>query len=631
MGDALRITGLISGMDTDSTVQKLIKLEQTKVDQVKQEKQYLEWQKEDYRDVANLLRGFQDDFFEVLSPTSNMRSSTAFNMFAGSASVAGVDSSAVTISTTAKSIVGSISIDSVTRLATKDSYASGSEVFGNIISGDIDTIANINTQLAIDNTMSFSLDGVSKTITLEAGGYADHDAFITDINTKLQAEYTNVDIVVDKNGVDPFQLEFNIYQSGTTTDETGHVLTIDNDNTALLDLVALSVGDSNTVNLSATLADVFGKSGNTSLTINDTVFSFADTTSVSEVMSQINSSVAGVTLSYDTFTDKFTFESNSVGTDAEISITDTSGLFADFKLQGGGESHTGPVNSEFVVNGVTTTRSSNTFEINGTSITLNEVPAGAVDVTINADATDAKALIVKFVESYNKLISTLNDKVDERKNYDYEPLTTEQKSEMTDDDIETWQAQAKKGTLRNDVQLSSITSSLRTAMYEAVEGLGISLYEIGIQSSPNYKDAGKLEIDETKLDAALAERPNEIIELFTKESDTTYASYTNRTTRNSENGLSNRIYDILQDNIRLTRNDDGQRGYLIETAGLETGIDTTSDMASKIIAMDERIDDLLDYLASQESKYYQQFASMEAAMSAYSNQSAWLSSQFGGA
>jgi flagellar hook-associated protein 2 len=201
---------------------------------------------------------------------------------------------------------------------------------------------------------------------------------------------------------------------------------------------------------------------------------------------------------------------------------------------------------------------------------------------------------------------------------------------MTDDDIEAWQKQARKGTLRNDRSLSSITSSLRTAMYESIEGLGISLYDIGIQSSSDYKEKGKLVIDDTKLDKALAERPNEIIEMFTKQSSTTYTSFSNRGLRNSENGLANRINDILQDNIRITRNDNGNRGYLIMKSGLETGVDTTSDMAKKIISMDERIDDLLEMLADQEEKYYAQFGAMESAMASLQSQSSWLSSQFGG-
>jgi flagellar hook-associated protein 2 len=617
-------------MDTDTTVKKLIQLEQTKVDKAEQEKQYLEWQREDYRDISNVLRGFQDEYFDVLNSSSNMRSENTFSLFSASATLGGATTSAVSIQTTGSSITGEFTIDSVTRLATKDSYVSGSEVLGDITTGVMSAISDINTQIDTDNTLTFTLDGVTKEITLDQTDYLDFNEFATDLSSKLQAAYTNVDITAEVTGGGSDQLVFKVYQNGTTTDEPGHVFTIEDDNATLLGHMNVTSGTSNTVNLDKSLADVFGKSGSTALNINGTAFIFSETDSISSVLNEINSSSAGVTIGYDSFSDKFTLESNGVGTDSTISITDTNGLLADFKLQGGAETHSGPVNSEFVVNGVTTTRSSNTFEINGTNVTLNEIPSGSITVDVGTSTDTAKDLIVKFVASYNEMIVKINDKLAEKRNYDYDPLTNDQKSEMTDDDIESWQKEARKGTLRNDNVLRVLTNDLREALYETISGIGITLSDIGIQTSANYKDQGKLIIDETKLDSALRDRPNEVIQLFTKESEVAYTDYSNRSSRYNQNGLSHRIHDIIQDNIRLTRDDDGNKGYLIDKAGIETGTDSTSYMAERIQEMDDKIDDLLDLLANQEEKYYSQFAAMESAMSQLSNQSAWLASQFGG-
>ena len=600
MSDMLRITGLVSGMDTDTTVKKLIQAEQVKVDKVRQEKQYMEWQKDDYREVANLLRGFQDEFFDYLNPATNMQSSSTFNMFQGSSSIAGVTSDAVSIKTSSSSIVGSFTINSVEHLATKDSYVSAEEVMSDITSGKMGTeataIAAIKVQLGNDNTMSFTLDGVTKEISFdpteydEVGEMDTYAQFADLISTKLKAEFTNVDITAEM-AVD--QMTFKIYKNDTTTDETGHVFTIVNDNSDLLNIMKLSAGQSNTVNTSETLAEVFGKSGNSTFTINDVAFSFAEDATISEVMSEINSSSADVTLSYDGFSDNFTLESNQVGSDSAINLVDgAAGLFSDFKLQGveGVDFvHTAAENAEFVVNGVTTTRSSNTFEISGTVVTLNSKPVGAVDIDITSDPTDVKDMIVKFVDKYNDMISEINDLVTSSRNYDYDPLTTEQKEVMSDDDIESWEMEAKKGTLRGDATLSRLTEALRTSLYESVDGVGISLYEIGIQTSSNYKEQGKLIVDEDKLDAALKDRPSEVIQLFTKESSTEYTSFSERGTRSAENGLAYRLSDILKDNIRITRDNNGSKGYLIEKAGLETGVDATSDMAKKLLDMDDKI------------------------------------------
>ena len=628
MSDILRLTGMVSGMDTDSLVQKLIQFDQIKVDKAKQEKQYLEWQKEDYREIANLLRGFQDEYFDVLNPATNMRSGSAFNMFTGKATVAGVSSSAVSIVTSSSSIAGNFTIDSVSQLATEDKYTSGSEVLGNLTTGVMDTIGNINAQIDIDNQMSFTFDGVTKIIELNQTDYADYDAFAADLSVQLQDAFTNVDITAEVSGGN--QLEFKIYSSGTVVEEAGHGLSVNSTNPDLLNLVQLKDGQSSNVNTAETLSDVFGRVGDSSLTINGTSFTFTDDTTITEVMSEVNSSFAGVTLSFDSFSDKFTLKSNSVGSDSVIDITDTDGLLSDMKLQGGTESYTAASNAVLEVNGVTTSRSSNTFEINGTSVTLNSIPTAPIEVSINTDTSEVKDLVVKFVDSYNEMISKVTELVSSERNYDYSPLTDEQKEAMSDEDIEVWQTKARRGTLSDDATLEKITSSLRVALYESVEGVGITLSEIGIQTSSNYLSKGKLVINEGKLDSVLSERTNEVIELFTKESDITYTSYVDQETRRSENGLSNRIYDILRDNIRITGNNSGQKGYLIEKAGPEFGIDTSSDMADKLKLMDSKIDDLLDLLGRQEEKYYQQFARMESAMSSLSAQGDWLASQFGG-
>ena len=44
----MRISGLASGLDTESIINDLMKIEQLKVDKLKQQKQLLEWRRDDY-------------------------------------------------------------------------------------------------------------------------------------------------------------------------------------------------------------------------------------------------------------------------------------------------------------------------------------------------------------------------------------------------------------------------------------------------------------------------------------------------------------------------------------------------------------------------------------------------------
>ena len=54
----MRMTGLISGMDTESMVKELVKANSTKVDNVKKEKQKLEWKKEAWQDLNTKIYNF---------------------------------------------------------------------------------------------------------------------------------------------------------------------------------------------------------------------------------------------------------------------------------------------------------------------------------------------------------------------------------------------------------------------------------------------------------------------------------------------------------------------------------------------------------------------------------------------
>ena len=107
--------------------------------------------------------------------------------------------------------------------------------------------------------------------------------------------------------------------------------------------------------------------------------------------------------------------------------------------------------------------------------------------------------IKTFVDGYNDLIEDLNEKLSERKNRDFQPLSAEQKEAMSEKEIELWEEKAKAGLLGRDPIISKVLSSMRNAMSAPVEGAdGTSaspidtLEEIGINLSDNWRDHGKL-------------------------------------------------------------------------------------------------------------------------------------------
>ena len=144
------------------------------------------------------------------------------------------------------------------------------------------------------------------------------------------------------------------------------------------------------------------------------------------------------------------------------------------------------------------------------------------------------------MDSYNGLIANISDKTSEKKNNDYPPLTDAQKKALSDDEIKKWETLAKKGTLRRDSTLSSLLTKMRTSIYTSVSNTSFgSLSKIGISTTSNYLEGGKLEIDEEKLRAAIAEDPNGIYNLFMADGEKTVDGKT--TTSFSENGIARRL------------------------------------------------------------------------------------------
>lgn len=444
------------------------------------------------------------------------------------------------------------------------------------------------------------------------------------INDKVKDEGINVDVNGDK-------LIF--------VNTNGKEIKIANSTHETVEALGFKNGATNNLNLQDTLQDAFGITGTVNIEINGVSFEFKETDTVKSVMDKINSSNAGVTISYSSVSDKFILQSDKEGAANKIRISPEDNILIE-KLFGDttGEAHIKQkaVDAKFTLDGVETTRSSNTFEVDGIKYTLNSVTNGEeVEITINSDPDQLVTKIKDFVNAYNELIGKINAKTSESRKkastYEYyEPLTDEQKKEMSEKDIELWEEAAKTGLLRNDATLMKITESMRRALYDAVEGVGLRIFDIGITTSTAYTDKGKLVIDEEKLRKAIEENPDQVAELFTKKSSISYDS-SDRATRYAENGLSSRLLDIINDNIRTTVDSKGYRGILIEKAGIENTVSNVNNMMSKEIErQNNEIEALLERLADKENRYFLMFSRMETALQSMNNQSAFLMGQLSG-
>jgi flagellar hook-associated protein 2 len=631
----LRLTGMASGLDTESMIKQLMKAEQYKVDRVKQEKQVLQWKRNDYRNMTNILKGFSDSFMNVLS-SSDMRSANSYKAFTVNSS-----NSAVVSATANADAVGGTHEVAVTQLA-KAAYAVGTDTVSAALQGtaiDATTLASITGK-----DFNMTLNGITKNIKL-TGDYtidpanpdipAAHAAALNNLKTELDTKIT----AAFGSGKITVEISADNKLSFSSADSKIALTSGTSDALAQLGFVS---GSTNRLNLSAKL------STSAEFKINGISFTADTTKTMKDVISEVNSSAAGVTLSYSEATDKFTLTSKVKGAGDAIVVEqkDINGNFIpDINFLGikTTDIQLGQ-DAKLIYDGTAITRNDNAFTLDGIKFNLlavsqlvdaNDPTKGLVKTSITLDQDVDKVFknILSFVDKYNELVGKLTGELGEVRDKDYQPLTEDQKASMSETDIKTWEAKASSGMLRNDSLLSGVLNEMRSAIYASIEGISEGVFSIGIKTG-DYTQKGKLIIDETKLKDAIKNKPDLVANIFNKESDINYSvnlSSTDKTTRYKENGIVNRLYDIIQKNVTTLRNDKGQKGLLIEKAGYsEDYIDISSYISKQIKDKDTQIDTLIERLQNKEDSYYRKFSALESAMSKMSSQSSWISQQFGG-
>ena len=608
------IAGLVSGLDTESIVQSMTLATRNKIAKQEASVTKLQWKQSSYRTVTKALKEFQSKYLDILASGSLRRSSTYSTV------AASTTSSAVSVSATSGATAGNITIDNITQLATNQKITTGAASVSKSLTGE--TAADVTALLAdidgsgVSKSFKLTLDGQVKTITMDA-------AFVTKANggvnfqAALQEKITAA-FGEKSAGVPMVNVTLASDKLSFSTATSGSKLTVNalNSDTETLDFLGLKDGQTDKLNVGTALKDLpFANTlatdgGKIKFTINSVDFTFEETDSLSTVMSRVNSSTAGVTLEYSSISDKFTMTSKTSGVGDNIDISETgSNLMTLFGMTGANSVEAAGQNAILEVNGQQITRTSNSIEIDGVKVELLAESTNSINISKKSDTTALKDTIKNFVTDYNNMITMMNGLVKETKDANFQPLTKEQKAEMSETEIKDWEAKAKTGILSGDAILKSITSKMQTMMYgSAVEG-GIGLYSIGITSA-GYTENGKLVIDEEKLNAALETKGVEIQELFSKETT----------------GLASQLNSVI-DGAAKSTGVKGSRGTLVEMAGYEsTTSDTENSITTSIKKMNETIARLKEMLKSEETRYWSKFTALESAMANLNVQSSMLTS-----
>lgn len=366
-----------------------------------------------------------------------------------------------------------------------------------------------------------------------------------------------------------------------------------------------------------------GNTGNTtknySFMINGvTVKADADAT-IDDLVSAVNKSGAGVTMAYSALTNSFSLTANDMGSGESIEIDTDNRILKELGITDG--TVTAGQNAIINVNGQQIYHNSNSYTVEGTTLKFTDDIEIGTDYNIGVTKSydDVKQTIKDFVADYNQLIEDVyghigtSPKRDENNNT-YEPLTDAEKEEMSDDEIEKWEKAAKQGVIYNDSTISGIMSQIRTALYSAVtlgDGTKFGLYNIGITTSSDYTEHGKLEIDEDKFNKAFEENAEAIEKLFT----------------DPTNGVMNRVNNIIDNAVKTTGK---VKGSLIRKAGLESGSTSTDNSIYKEMKrITDRISQLQERYNAKEDYWWSVFTNLESMMSDLNSQTSYMSSYLG--
>lgn len=634
-----RISGLASGMDTETLVKQLTMGTTKKIESAYQQKQLLEWKRDYYREITQKLNDFNNKYF----------GNSLFNLTIGdSLKQPKATSSApeyVTVNATTDAPSGSLIISDIEKLASSAKLISSSPV-----SAQLSSVIDTSQLTSLGGTsMKFSLDGISKIVTFENKAYTTAEDVAAELNTMLSEAFGTDKITV--SSVDNTLTftpsnstsKISIYSSGIAEE------------TEAISLLNIISGASNRIKFNDTLSEItLAKpfdTDNIKFTINGKDFAFAADATLNTVINTINTSDSGVTISYSEITDKFTLTTKETGSGANISFIDKdlnntnipgsfiNALIGDATVTAG-EDAVLKVKLNGSVEEQTIIRSSNTFEIDKTVYTLHGMADGIekenISINVAPDADTLVSKITDFVKDYNELVESINTKLSEERFKDFLPLTDEQKEALSETDQKLWTEKAKSGLLRNDMYLKSIVSEMRGSLYKEVKGLdssgerlGFILPDIGITTGL-YTENGKLKINETQLRKAISQNPDGVISLLTQNASISYSQYNtpeNKAKRFEESGLLWRLSDIVKNNLSKV----GKKGALIELVGSPDN-QFLGDTAyrKKISDIEYSIIELTNKLSKEESRYYARFTAMESALSKLNSQSSWIGQQLGG-
>ena len=257
--------------------------------------------------------------------------------------------------------------------------------------------------------------------------------------------------------------------------------------------------------------------------------------------------------------------------------------------------------AEIYLNGARFEASSNTFEINGLTITCNaETGDKEVTLTTQDDTSGVYDMIKKFITDYSALMNEMDKLYNADSAKGYEPLTEDEKYEMSEKQIEKWEDKIKASLLRRDATLSTVSSAFKSIMSSGfmVDGKMMYLSDFGVETlgyfeaEENEKNMYHILGDED--DSAVSSKTNQLKAMITTDPDKVMDFFSQ---------LTKSLYEKTSELMASVK--DYSSAYTVyEDKKMKSDYD---DYTKEIKELEKK-------LSAYEDKWYAKFSAMETAM-----------------
>lgn len=634
---AMRMTGLISGMDTESMVKELVNASSEKVNKIKQKKQDAEWKKEIWSGLNTKIYNFYKTQLSAFKTVSNYKTKKA----------TASDETKVSVKAGASATNGthSVSVEQTASSAylTGDNIKIAGKTFTNYVAGNMSTKfedmtdADGNSLNLKGKTITFS-DGTDD-ITFELGGEGENGvASLSELNKKLSENenfkglsasikdgkltFTNATATTNEDGdLTGTTFIVNADEAFGLSGVVGYDKDADAGNTISAEFNAKVKNEFTSADIStSTKLSHLGIKVGTTFSINGKDFVVDENSTINDFTSTL--SKMGVSASFDASHGRFYLNASKTGAANDFNLTSSDNDALEALGLGSKAEKVDARDAIIYYNNVKYTSDSNTLTVNGLTITAKAKTDSAVNIEVSADVDSAYNTIKNFVKAYNELIDEMNKYYNE-KDAGYDALTDDEKSSLSDTQIEKWEEKAKQGLLRRDSTLQTLLSGMRTTLNQGVQVTmadgstkTMTLASLGIVTG-DYTENGKLHILGDEDDDQYSSETNTLKNLLESGSDIVGQVIGGST---STSGVGTQMYNYLRKS--MTR---------IEGVRSTQTFYNDKTMDSEIDDYDDEIDKWEEKLQNLEDKYYNQFSKMESAMAKLQSQQSYLSSLFGSA